>query len=83
MNWSNVGRDLEFSALQWGCIAYWVFGIVWIFELANRRGQKGEDAKGRITRRRANALATDRQETQLNTPLEVSNRQVSVRKNMQ
>lgn len=35
----GLHRNIEFSGWQWGCIAYWVFGIFWIFETVNALGQ--------------------------------------------
>lgn len=35
----GLHRHIEFSGWQWGCIVYWLFGLVWIFETVNALGQ--------------------------------------------
>jgi len=35
----GLHRNIEFTGWQWGCIAYWIFGLVWIFETLNALGQ--------------------------------------------
>lgn len=36
---AGLHRSLEFTQLQWACIVYWIFGVVWIFEILNALGQ--------------------------------------------
>ncbi|CAJ1460343.1 unnamed protein product [Effrenium voratum] len=36
---AGIHRSLQFTQLQWACLAYWIFGVVWIFELLNALGQ--------------------------------------------
>ena len=36
---AGLHRSLQFTQLQWACIAYWIFGVVWIFEILNALGQ--------------------------------------------
>mmetsp|Transcript_56322 Transcript_56322/g.132142 ORF Transcript_56322/g.132142 Transcript_56322/m.132142 type:complete len:653 (+) Transcript_56322:35-1993(+) len=36
---AGVHRNLEFTDGQWASIAYWLFGLVWIFEIMNALGQ--------------------------------------------
>ncbi|CAE8604889.1 unnamed protein product [Polarella glacialis] len=36
---SGMHRSLEFSNYQLACIAYWMFGLVWVFETLNALGQ--------------------------------------------
>lgn len=36
---SGLHRSLEFTEYEWACIAYWIFGVVWILETVNALGQ--------------------------------------------
>jgi len=35
----GLHRNIQFTGWQWGCILYWVFGLIWIFETLNALGQ--------------------------------------------
>mmetsp|Transcript_120354 Transcript_120354/g.268982 ORF Transcript_120354/g.268982 Transcript_120354/m.268982 type:complete len:672 (-) Transcript_120354:48-2063(-) len=35
----GMHRSFEFTGYQWACLAYWVFGTVWILEVVNALGQ--------------------------------------------
>lgn len=36
---AGLQRRFDFTSWEWFCIAYWLFGIVWIFETLNALGQ--------------------------------------------
>lgn len=35
----GLQRSIQFTGWQWGCIAYWLFGVVWICETLNALGK--------------------------------------------